>query len=1082
MPTPSPTPHDPIQRLARSIARTVARGYFASCAALGLLSMLAVPLLPASVPTTQRLVIAIATGTYALLAVWAWRRALADPRPPDGRIVALAMGAVAIGAGLSLMVGVGLRSPALWLWPALLAAVGGLSSRRDAYTLLVSCLVLVGSFAVAENLGLTWAPADAVPLPLLVLFQVLAMGSATLAGRLLVRLRQRVLDVAIERERHFRGLLDMAADGYWELDADGRFIRLIDEPRDGAVRGALGEALGRKPWELTQPAFDEHVLDALRADFELRQPFDDLLVQSRGSNGRTRHLTLSGRPRFDAVGGFEGYWGIVRDVTDKITGERARAASEARYRELFNRSPSPLLLHRRGVVIDANEAAARLLDVDTAAGCRGLDLTTMFAEGDSRERALAQTEQLERTPVGGSLPVNDFQLVSARGRRLTVQASSVRVDANGGPATLSIWFDITARVATESALRRSESLLSLLFATSPDLITLTDLATGRYLFVNDAFSRLTGWRRDEAVGRTATELRVWADPQDRARLVDGVQANGRVDELAIKFRMRSGQMVPMRVSAARFSLDGRDHLVLNARDETAADRVRRENAAMLRNASIGIAFTRDRCFMRVNPFFERMVGWPEGSLEGQSGSVVWPDEQAYADVSAAISPALAEGRAIEIERLIRRRDGSLFLCRILAQALDPTDRVHGGTIWICEDVTERRQIEQALAAARDAAEGASRAKSAFLANMSHEIRTPLNGLLGMAKLARQAELPAERRDQYLDQIVDSAQALAGIMSDILDLAKIEAGKIRLEERPFDLREAVTAVHHGYQALAEAKGLVFTLRLDDALPRFVTGDAVRLRQILANFVTNAIKFTARGKVEIEAGVNEMGWVHLAVTDTGPGIDAETQKRLFAPFTQADTSTTRRYGGTGLGLSICRELAALMGGEVGLASEPGRGSRFWAALPLLPAEPAPGWADSTDADPNVLRGARVLLVEDNPVNMTVASAMLQQWGVHVIEAVDGPAALEAAEDAAASGRPVDLVLMDVQMPGMSGHEATRRLRQRWDPRQLPIVALTAAALVSEREEALQAGMNDFLTKPIDGARLREALVRQLSAVAG
>jgi PAS domain S-box-containing protein len=1082
MPTHRPTPHDPIQRLARSIARTSGRGYFAGCAVLGLLSMLALPLLPAGVTTPQRLVIAGATFAYVLLAAWAWRRALADRRPLDGQIVALAMGAVGLGAGLSLMVGAGARSPVQWQWLALLAAVGGLAPRRDGYALLAFCLLLVGGLAVAEQRGLTAAPADGSPLPLLVLFQVLAMVSALLAGRLLARLRQRVLDTAIERERHFRGLLAMAADGYWELDADGRFIRLIDGPRDGAARGALGEAIGRKPWELTQPAFDDHVLDALRADFELRQPFDDLLVQSRGPSGRTRHLTLSGRPRFDTDGSFEGYWGIVRDVTDRIAGERARAASEARYRELFSRSPTPLLLHRRGVVIDANEAAARLLDVDSAAGCRGLDLTTLFAEGDSRDRALQQTEQLERTPVGGSLPVNDFQLVSARNRRLTVQVSSVRVDANGGPATLSIWFDITARVATESALRRSESLLSLLFATSPDLITLTDLATGRYLFVNDAFARLTGWRRDEAVGRTAGELRVWADPEDRQRLVEGVQAHGRVDELAINFRMRTGQLVPMRVSAARFSLDGRDHLVLNARDETAADRVRRENAAMLRNASIGIAFTRDRHFQRVNPFFERMLGWPEGALEGQSGGVVWPDEQAYADVSAAIGPALAEGRAIEIERLIRRRDGSLFLCRILAQALDPADRVHGGTIWICEDVTERRQIEQALAAARDAAEGASRAKSAFLANMSHEIRTPLNGLLGMAKLARQADLPVARREQYLDQIVDSAQGLAGIMSDILDLAKIEAGKIRLEERPFDLREAVTAVHHGYQALAEAKGLLFTLRLADELPRFVTGDAVRLRQILANFVTNAIKFTARGKVEVEAGVNEMGWVHLAVSDTGPGIDADTQQRLFAPFTQADTSTTRRYGGTGLGLSICRELAALMGGEVGLASEPGRGSRFWAALPLLAAEPEPGWADSTDADPGVLRGARVLLVEDNPVNMTVAAAMLQQWGVDVIEAVDGAAALEAADRAAAAGRAVDLVLMDVQMPGMSGHEATRRLRQRWDRRQLPIVALTAAALVSERDEALQAGMNDFLTKPIDGARLREALMRQLSAVAG
>ena len=215
------------------------------------------------------------------------------------------------------------------------------------------------------------------------------------------------------------------------------------------------------------------------------------------------------------------------------------------------------------------------------------------------------------------------------------------------------------------------------------------------------------------------------------------------------------------------------------------------------------------------------------------------------------------------------------------------------------------------------------------------------------------------------------------------------------------------------------------------------------------------------------------VRLAVTDTGCGIDAAMQARLFTPFMQADDSTTRRHGGTGLGLSICRELATLMGGEVGATSAPGAGSTVWAELPLPVADAAPAASASEPLDS--LRGQRVLMVEDNPVNMMIGVAMLEQWGVDVAQAVDGQHAIEAVERATAQGEPFDVVLMDVQMPEMSGHEAARRLRERHSAQTLPIIALTAAALVSERDQAIRAGMNDFLTKPIDTRKLQQALMR-------
>jgi CheY-like chemotaxis protein len=411
--------------------------------------------------------------------------------------------------------------------------------------------------------------------------------------------------------------------------------------------------------------------------------------------------------------------------------------------------------------------------------------------------------------------------------------------------------------------------------------------------------------------------------------------------------------------------------------------------------------------------------------------------------------------------------------------VDPSNPSSGGTIWIAEDVTERRRLDAALATARDAAEAASRAKSAFLANTSHEIRTPLNGLLGLARLAMREDLGTARRQEYLGQILDSAQSLAGIMSDILDVSKIEAGRLGLEDTPFDLHDALRAIHHAYDSLAEVKGLSLQLVIADRLPATVRGDPVRVRQILSNFITNALKFTERGHVRIEAEPATSGRVLIKVSDTGPGVPAEMRTRLFTPFSQGDSSTTRRFGGTGLGLSICRELAQLMGGQVGVDSVAGQGSTFWAELPLPASEPADAVTSTEASDLKRLFHAHVLMVEDNPVNMMIAVAMLEHWGVRVAQAFDGRTAVAAVHAAMQAGDPFDAVVMDVQMPVMSGHEAARELRAHFPPKTLPIIALTAAALVSERDEALACGMDDFLIKPIDAPKLRASLARHLRA---
>jgi PAS domain S-box-containing protein len=500
---------------------------------------------------------------------------------------------------------------------------------------------------------------------------------------------------------------------------------------------------------------------------------------------------------------------------------------------------------------------------------------------------------------------------------------------------------------------------------------------------------------------------------------------------------------------------------------------RLEREAILANASVGIAVTHAQRFVLANLHFEALFGWPQGELVGQSGRLVWTSDEEYAAIGALYGPALGRGERVDFERRVRRRDGSSFLAFMRAHAIDPEHPSEGGTVWIVEDITERRAAEQALARARDEAEAANRAKSTFLANTSHELRTPLNGIIGLAHLAREPGLDAALRTRYLDQIAESGQALAGIIADILDLSKIEAGKLQIEAAAFDPALLVESLVSAWVPQAAAKGLALRVETGPGVAGAARGDALRVRQIASNFLSNAIKFTAQGEVVLRIARPGGGErLRIEVQDSGPGIDESTLARLFRPFTQADESTTRRYGGSGLGLSICRELATLMGGEVGVASDAGSGSLFWAELPLpavaeaLPPEPAP-------KDEPSLAGVRVLLVEDNPVNMVIAVAMLERWGVEVVQAADGCEAVAAARAARADGRPFDLVLMDVQMPVMSGHEATRTLRA--EGHRLPIVALTAAALVTERELALAAGMDDFLTKPIDVDRLRATLLR-------
>ena len=475
------------------------------------------------------------------------------------------------------------------------------------------------------------------------------------------------------------------------------------------------------------------------------------------------------------------------------------------------------------------------------------------------------------------------------------------------------------------------------------------------------------------------------------------------------------------------------------------------------------------CFVKASPSWERTLGWSVAELIGAPMlTLIHPDD--VEPSRTQMVRADREGEVVGFINRYRHKDGRY-------RHLEWRARKMGEFVFgVARDVTDRLAMEAQMRAAHAAAEAANGAKTDFLANMSHEIRTPLNGVIGLVDALARTELRADQRDM-VELIRTAGVTLERLLSDILDMSKIEAGLVRVEQYPFDLVQDLTRVADTFRVKAEDKGLAFAVEVGEgAAGRFV-GDSTRLAQVFANLLSNAVKFTASGRVRAAIRLDPApagpapAPIVIEVEDSGVGFDEAQGEALFQRFSQADTTITRRFGGTGLGLSICRSLVEMMGGRIEARSAPGHGSLFRVTLPLPRAAEAPGDARGQEPSPGFDGALRVLLAEDHPVNQKVVQYILEPLGAHLTIVEDGVHALEAL----AAGT-FDLVLMDMQMPVMDGLAATQALRDReaetGAPRT-PVIVLSANAMAQHRQQSAEAGADLHLAKPVTAAGLIGAI---------
>jgi PAS domain S-box-containing protein len=934
--------------------------------------------------------------------------------------------------------------------------------------------------------------------------------------------RTRLQNVLLEAQRETSPDGILITDQNWQVMSwNQRFLDIWRIPR-----ALAGHGDGRELHRVLEPMVQEGA--SFMREVERRMMSPDL------NDEGTEVVLWDGRvlERFSRALTDDGavHWGRVwfyRDVTGRKRAEEALRRSERRHRAIFESVTDGLfVMDEDSRITDGNQAAFRMHGVD-AETMIGESLSSWLEPGTGSDFIAF----LKTVKDSGSGQVETRHRIPQTGRRFLAETRAVPFEYGGRPRLLVTLRDVTDRRAGEDALRKSEQRFRDVTDSVGELIYEVDGSFALTFITGRAADQL-GIGAADLVGRGLFSI---MHPEDRERvepLIRSLAARSvRFSDIAFRAPLPEGsyswqllsgipvlgphgQMQGYRGACMDITQSRRREMALRlANDKLEAQaremsdlarnlessraeilKVQERFDLAVRGANDGLwdwDLARDRLYL--SPRSKEILGYEDGEIGEDPKewiALVHPDDL---DETRVEVTKHVEGRSEQYRMVLRFRHKKGHYVWVLDRGRAQRDG--GGKairmVGTHSDITEMRRYEEALRGAKVEAETASRAKSQFLAVMSHEIRTPMTGILGMGDLLLSSGLDGDQ-ERYARTLMRSARTLLGLLDDVLDFSKIEAGQLEMEAVSFHPAELIEDVVELFQPKASEKGLVLE-PLGEPYPDLVAcGDPTRLRQVLFNLVGNAVKFTERGRVGVsltweESGANAVS-LTFAVTDTGVGMGEEQLSRLFTPFTQADASTTRKFGGTGLGLTICKRLAEMMGGVISVDSRFGEGSTFWVRLTLPLGDPKESVSLDRTASPWPLGevsvregvGYRVLLVEDNETNMLLIATVLRRAG-HVVDTarngVEGVARVKASADETLGeeGR-YDLVLMDMQMPEMDGAEATRRIRAMGgEVGTLPIIALTADVSLEDRDRYLSSGLTDLLTKPVDWGRLHEVINR-------
>jgi len=790
------------------------------------------------------------------------------------------------------------------------------------------------------------------------------------------------------------------------------------------------------------------------------------------------------------IGGETLVMSSIRNVSEMSAAQEALRKSEELLRSAFQASLDPISLSRTdGEFVEVNDAFCEQSGYTrretVGRSAKDIGLWKHTSQRDDFFAALA---------AKGSVRAFEADMVDRSGSVRHCLLSARITVVGGVPLVLTIAKDITKFMEIETALRKSEGFFRTMMHEGVDPVALAEL-NGTFVEVNDAFVEVTGYPREEIIGKNATQLGLWTDMANRDELREQVAAHGAVHNFALTARRKDGTLRHCLLSGRRMSIGGREMLYSSTKDITdkhmaeAALRASEERFRFILNDVSQIAiqgYNENREVVFWNEASEHLYGYTEQEALGRRlEDLIIPDAMRQG-VIEAVNNWITLGIHIPSGELTLRHKDNSPVHVYSSHVLYTTGSGRKEMYCIDLDMSGIKRMQGELIEAKERAEAADRAKSEFLANMSHEIRTPLNGMLGMLQLM-QIDHHDSEQSSYVSMAVSAGHRLLSLLNDVLDFSKMNAGQVNLRAEPFSIPQVFESVAAIFHVSCAAKKLELSFHPDPDLPEVLLGDAARLRQILFNLVGNAIKFTTSGSVRVEAwsrpsekyGPGKVR-LFLSVADTGIGIPDDKINHVFRRFTQNDGTFTREYEGAGLGLAIVKRIVALMRGGISVESEVGVGTtmNLHVLLDIPQAASRHGLADAIPASAEPQRALRILLAEDDATSQLAMRVLLGRMGHEVVLVETGRQAVEALQ-----AGDFDCVLMDIQMPEMDGVQATQLIRtlpELRGKRDIPIIALTAYAMSGDREKFMAAGLDGHVGKPVELEALQRALRTVTAAI--